>query len=289
MLPWVQLLPALWPCCVESKLVLPETPAPNLYTYFTLEPQATSNELGEQLAAADTNLEDIGYIPEDVERQEIAVAARILCEPSSRATYDQGLDSGRQPTWRQLEEFAETGRWRTEAPSTDASSTQASSAESFSPESQPVSIDPSPAPSQDSQRATPGNRVLMAILDYIIAAVVVSAVVSFGLSDPNAHAALVMGASSLFTVAYYLVSEVYLGATPAKLIAGYTVRDVTTHKNLSWQQSIKRNWWRVASLIPLVGPAVTILGALYVVTTIGPKNALRGQHDIMANAEVVKK
>ncbi|QRP97260.1 RDD family protein [Corynebacterium sp. FDAARGOS 1242] len=269
--------------------MLPETPAPNLYTHFTLEPQATSNELGEQLAAADTNLEDIGYIPEDVERQEIAVAARILCEPSSRAIYDQGLGSGRQPTWRQLEEFAETGRWRTEAPSTDASSTQASSAESFSPESQPVSVDPSPAPFQDSQRATPGNRVLMAILDYIIAAVVVSAVVSFGLSDPNAHAALVMGASSLFTVAYYLVSEVYLGATPAKLIAGYTVRDVTTHKNLSWQQSIKRNWWRVASLIPLVGPAVTILGALYVVTTIGPKNALRGQHDIMANAEVVKK
>ena len=289
MLPWVRLLPALWPCCVESRLVLPETPAPNLYTHFTLDPRATSNDLGVQLAAADANLEDIGYIPEDVERQEIAVAARILCEPSSRATYDQGLESGRQPTWRQLEEFAETGRWRTEAPSTNASSTQASSAESFSPESQPVSVDPSPAPSHDSQRATPGNRVLMAILDYIIAAVVVSAVVSFGLSDPNAHAALVMSASSLFTVAYYLVSEVYLGATPAKLIAGYTVRDVTTHKNLSWQQSIKRNWWRVASLIPLIGPAVTILGALYVVTTIGPKNALRGQHDIMANAEVVKK
>ena len=289
MLPWVRLLPALWPCCVESRLVLPETPAPNLYTYFTLDPRATSNDLGVQLAAADANLEDIGYIPEDVERQEIAVAARILCEPSSRATYDQGLESGRQPTWRQLEEFAETGRWRTEAPSTDASSTQASSAESFSPESQPVSFDPSPAPSQDSQRATPGNRVLMAILDYIIAAVVVSAVVSFGLSDPNAHAALVMSASSLFTVAYYLVSEVYLGATPAKLIAGYTVRDVTTHKNLSWQQSIKRNWWRVASLVPLIGPLVAFVGALYVVTTIGPKNALRGQHDIMANAEVMKK
>ncbi|OFR63665.1 RDD family protein [Corynebacterium sp. HMSC078H07] len=269
--------------------MLPETPAPNLYTHFTLDPQATSNDLGVQLAAADANLEDIGYIPEDVERQEIAVAARILCEPSSRATYDQGLESGRQPTWRQLEEFAETGRWRTEASSTDASSTEASSAESFSPESQPVSVDPSPAPSQDSQRATPGNRVLMAILDYIIAAVVVSAVVSFGLSDPNAHAALVMGASSLFTVAYYLVSEVYLGATPAKLIAGYTVRDVTTHKNLTWQQSIKRNWWRVASLVPLIGPLVALVGALYVVTTIGPKNALRGQHDIMANAEVVKK
>lgn len=289
MLPWVRLLPALWPCCVESRLVLPETPAPNLYTHFTLDPRATSNDLGMQLATADANLEDIGYIPEDVERQEIAVAARILCEPSSRATYDQEVESGRQPTWRQLEEFAETGRWRTEAPSTDASSTQASSAESFSPESQPVSIDPSPAPSQDSQRATPGNRVLMAILDYIIAAVVISAVVSFGLSDPNAHAALVMSASSLFTVAYYLVSEVYLGATPAKLIAGYTVRDVTTHKNLSWQQSIKRNWWRVASLVPLIGPLVAFVGALYVVTTIGPKNALRGQHDIMANAEVVKK
>ena len=246
--------------------MLPTSIAPNLYEHFTLDSRATSRELGVQLAAADAHLEGIGYLPEDPEREELAVASRILCEPSSRASYDQKVESGAQLTWAQLEDYANTGRW-SESATTSA---------------------PTP-PRDNAQRATPGNRVLMAIIDYFLAALAVSFVVSFGFSNPDDNSVWIVSISSIFTVAYYICFEVLAGATPAKLIGGYTVRDLTTHEKLTWQQSIKRNWWRVASLVPIIGPLVAFFGALYVVTTIGPKNALRGQHDIMANAEVVKK
>lgn len=252
--------------------MLPTTPAPNLYTHFTLDPRATSRELSVQLAAADAHLEGTGYLPEDPERQELAVAARILTEPSFRATYDQSLESGSLPTWAQLEEFAETGHWATE-PEVDSAQPMGATARG----------------SDTAQRATPGNRVLMAVIDYFFAALMVSFVVSVSFIDPDSQSVWVVSISSIFTVAYYLFFEVYAGATPAKLIGGYTVRDITTHQKLTWQQSVKRNWWRVVSLVPGIGPVVTIFAALYLVTTIGPKNALRGQHDIMAHAEVVKK
>lgn len=243
--------------------MLPVSFAPNLYEHFTLDSRATSRELGVQLAAADARLEGLGYLPEDAEREELAVAARILCEPSSRASYDQKVESGTRLTWAQLEDYANTGRW-------DDSHH-------------------APAPAHDAPRATPGTRVVLAVIDYVIAAIGVPLLVSFGVYNSAFNEVWLASISGIITVAYYICFEVLVGATPAKLIAGYTVRDVTTREKLTWQQSIKRNWWRVASLVPLIGPLVAFFGALYVVTTIGPKNALRGQHDIMANAEVVKK
>lgn len=246
--------------------MLPVSFAPNLYEHFTLDSRATSRELGVQLAAADARLEGLGYLSDNPEREELAVAARILCEPSSRASYDQMLESGARLTWAQLDDYATTGRWGANhhAPAPDA-------------------------PVQDSPRATPGTRVLLAVIDYVIAAIGVSLLVSLGVYNSAFNEVWLTSISGIITVAYYICFEVLVGATPAKLIAGYTVRDVTTREKLTWQQSIKRNWWRVASLVPLVGPLIAFFGALYVVTTIGPKNALRGQHDIMANAEVVKK
>ncbi|OFN33990.1 RDD family protein [Corynebacterium sp. HMSC072A04] len=246
--------------------MLPASFAPNLYEHFSLDSRATSRELGVQLAAADAHLEGLGYLPEAPEREELAVASRILCEPSSRASYDQKVESGAQLTWAQLEDYATTGRWGESA---------------HAPTSTP--------PRDDARRASPGNRVLMAVIDYFLAALVVSFIVGFGFTNPDDNSVWIVSISSIFTVAYYICFEVLAGATPAKLIGGYTVRDVTTHEKLTWQQSIRRNWWRVASLVPLIGPLIAFFGALYVVTTIGAKNQLRGQHDIMANAEVVKK
>ena len=246
--------------------MLPASFAPNLYAHFTLDSRATSRELGVQLAAADARLEGLGFLPEDSEREELAVAARILCEPSSRASYDQMMESGARLTWAQLDDYATTGRWG---------------------ESHHA---PAPtAPAYDAPRATPGTRVLLAVIDYVIAAIGVSLLLSVGVYNSTLNEVWLTSFSGIITVAYYICFEVLVGATPAKLIAGYTVRDVTTREKLTWQQSIKRNWWRVASLVPLIGPLMAFFGALYVVTTIGPKNALRGQHDIMANAEVVKK
>lgn len=246
--------------------MLPASFAPNLYAHFTLDSRATSRELSVQLAAADAHLEGLGYLPEDSEREELAVAARILCEPSSRASYDQMMESGARLTWAQLDDYATTGRW----------------GESYH------AATPA-APVQDAPRATPGTRVLLAVIDYVIAAIGVSLLLSVGVYNSTLNEVWLTSFSGIITVAYYICFEVLVGATPAKLIAGYTVRDFTTHNKLTWQQSIKRNWWRVASLVPLIGPLIAFFGALYVVTTIGPKNALRGQHDILANAEVVKK
>ncbi|MHB2252010.1 RDD family protein [Corynebacterium aurimucosum] len=246
--------------------MLPVSFAPNLYEHFTLDSRATSRELGVQLAAADARLEGLGFLPEDSEREELAVAARILCEPSSRASYDQKVESGARLTWAQLEDYANTGRWD---------------------ESHHASAPTAPA--YDAPRATPGTRVVLAVIDYVIAAIGVSLVLSLGVYNSTLTEVWLTSFSGIITVAYYICFEVLVGATPAKLIAGYTVRNVTTREKLTWQQSIKRNWWRVASLVPLIGPLIAFFGALYVVTTIGPKNALRGQHDIMANAEVVKK
>ena len=246
--------------------MLPVSFAPNLYEHFTLDSRATSRELSVQLAAADARLEGLGFLPEDSEREELAVAARILCEPSSRASYDQKVESGARLTWAQLEDYANTGRWdeNHHAPALTA-------------------------PAYDAPRATPGTRVALAVIDYVIAAIGVSLLLSVGVYNSTLNEVWLTSFSGIITVAYYICFEVLVGATPAKLIAGYTVRDVTTREKLTWQQSIKRNWWRVASLVPLIGPLIAFFGALYVVTTIGPKNALRGQHDIMANAEVVKK
>lgn len=246
--------------------MLPVSFAPNLYEHFTLDSRATSRELSVQLAAADARLESLGYLPEDSEREELAVAARILCEPSSRASYDQKVESGARLTWAQLEDYANTGRW-----------------------SEDHQAPAPPAPAYDAPRATPGTRVVLAVIDYVIAAIGVSLLLSVGVYNSTLKEVWLTSFSGVITVAYYICFEVLVGATPAKLIAGYTVRDVTTREKLTWQQSIKRNWWRVASLVPLIGPLIAFFGALYVVTTIGPKNALRGQHDIMANAEVVKK
>ena len=246
--------------------MLPRSIAPNLYEHFRLDSRATSRELGVQLAAADARLEGLGYLPEDSEREELAVASRILCQPSSRASYDQKVESGARLTWAQLEDYANTGRWdeNHHAPALTA-------------------------PAYDAPRATPGTRVALAVIDYVIAAIGVSLLLSVGVYNSTLNEVWLTSFSGVITVAYYICFEVLVGATPAKLIAGYTVRDVTTREKLTWQQSIKRNWWRVASLVPLIGPLIAFFGALYVVTTIGPKNALRGQHDIMANAEVVKK
>ena len=62
--------------------MLPATPAPNLYGYFLVDSRSTSRELSVKLAAADIQLANTGYLPEDQRRQELDIASKILCEPS---------------------------------------------------------------------------------------------------------------------------------------------------------------------------------------------------------------
>ena len=88
---------------------------------------------------------------------------------------------------------------------------------------------------------------------------------------------------------YTLGTECWLGASPAKLLMGYTVRDVDTKERLSLTQSAKRQWWRLVNIVPGPGTFASWVGAGVHTFTITEKNNRRGSHDEWANAEVVKK
>nr|WP_325168585.1 RDD family protein [Corynebacterium macginleyi] len=90
-------------------------------------------------------------------------------------------------------------------------------------------------------------------------------------------------------VVYVLGSEVWMGASPAKILAGYTVRDVDTKEKLSLSQSAKRQWWRLINIIPGIGHLVGMVAVVVLTTTINEENRRRGSHDELANAEVVKR
>lgn len=93
--------------------------------------------------------------------------------------------------------------------------------------------------------------------------------------------------SGLIFVAYYLGCEVYLGGTLAKLLFGFQIRDVRTGARPTWNQSAQRNWWRLVTLIPLIGGLASAVASLvYAVTVLS--NGGQGAHDRAAGVEVVK-
>ena len=140
---------------------------------------------------------------------------------------------------------------------------------------------------QSGERPTAGTRAGMAIVDCIIAAIVAVPVYALGGGTDNTFVAYML--SALVLVSYYIGFEVLLGATPAKFIFGYKVRDVTTGASLSWEQSFKRNWWRVVYIVPVVGWLISFISAIVVFTSIGPASQMQGSQDRLANAEVVRR
>ncbi|MGV0399394.1 RDD family protein [Corynebacterium segmentosum] len=147
---------------------------------------------------------------------------------------------------------------------------------------------PVPFQQQAQERPSQSTRIGMGILDFFLAGSISSA---FGagvdeLVDVDALSFVVF---CIVMVVYVLGSEVWLGASPAKILAGYTVRDVDTKEKLSLSQSAKRQWWRLINLIPGIGQLVGLVGAVVHATTINEENNLRGSHDDLANAEVVKR
>lgn len=140
-----------------------------------------------------------------------------------------------------------------------------------------------------AQRAKPGTRWAMGIVDGFLATVVGGVVLSplsvFG-DNGDAIAALLF-----FVVfsAYFILPEVLWGGSPIKLAAGYQVRDVDTHARLSPQQAMKRNWFRLVNIVPGLGQLVGFIGGLISVGTISPDNGMLGAHDRFAHAEVVKR
>ncbi|MBD8029340.1 RDD family protein [Corynebacterium gallinarum] len=295
------------------------TNLPNLYTAFDLDRRDDCDALGIVLSARDLRLEQMGVLPDDPRRTQTVMAFSVLNDPTRRALYDEKLDSGTPLTWDQIQHLGNFGtipdappqqsfhQTPQPAPQPEPDTTfgyqfgqptAEYSSPAFNPFDQQVhsSMAGSSAFSASQvapfgfdhtmnvQRPTAGARLGMAWLDLILASMASGIIV--GILGMNAFGGWIV--TALVMIAYVVGSETVMGATPAKKFFGYEVRDVDTHSRLSAQASLKRNWWKFLNLVP---PAsiVTLVMAGYYGSQINEENNMRGGHDKLANAEVVKK
>ncbi|AKK02436.1 RDD family protein [Corynebacterium epidermidicanis] len=254
----------------------------NFYTRLNLDPSASSEELGILLAGRDAQFDQYGVPPEAPERRETMVAYGILSKEENRRLYDEAILNHRPLQQYELEHLANFGAWPVIAQPFAAPSYAAHVPEVATPQS------PSGPPYAFAlpMRASMGMRIWMSVIDTFLAMML-----------GGAGAVAVEGAGGMFEiavfgivmVAYFLVSEVWLGASPAKMMYGYTVRDIDTGKKLTLAQAAKRNWWRLSCLVPGVGPVISGIAALVLVSTITPANGQLGSHDRLGGAEVVRR
>lgn len=286
------------------------TPAPNLYQLFNLDPHDDCAELGLLLAGKTAMLEQTG-IGEASSRQ-LNIAYGVLSEEHHRTLYDDAIHQ-RQLSWSELEHLANFGEVpapclppvystiKPQAPrppqSYPAPPTQTAhpvpGMPTFGYTAQLPAVaygaSPIPVSSAIANRPTGLARTAMAIVDMCLASMLFGFTMApldaiFGDSDLLAFLVMAI-VGCLYTVG----CEVVLGATPAKLIFGYTVRDVTTGRKLSWQQSAKRNWWRLINIVPGLGTTISFIAVIANFFSINQNNELRGMHDRFANAEVTKR
>ncbi|MCK2201065.1 RDD family protein [Corynebacterium callunae] len=296
------------------------TNIPNLYTAFGLDRNEDSNALALSLSARDLRLEQMGIPQNDPRRTQTVQAFSVLADPQKRATYDAKLDLGIPLTWGQIQHLgnfgtlpADTAAPRNPQPFAQPQATTngyvfgdptvQAAGQAFNPLDNQVHsamygqtpFSPTPASfagqsygmmNSTSERPTSSTRLLMAILDMFIAGFVGSMVMGF-FAYVNESLMFIVGV--LFMAFYIIGAESVWGATPAKKLMGYEVRDVTTHSRLSAGAAAKRNWWKVISVVPGVGGIVSFIMAIVYGSSIKPENEMRGIHDRLANAEVVKK
>lgn len=242
---------------------------------------------------------------------------------AKRAEYDKACEAGLRPTWGDLGQLGAVGQWNPQ-PQQHAQSFQPGQpagpghhahqeprfAQTASPYGSPYSRNPfapqhnpfppatanaavpapllqHPAP-EFSQRAGQGAGIGMAIVDLFFFSLISG---SFGgaLLSGGADELSTFIGGAIILLLYVLGTECWLGASPAKLLMGYTVRDVDTKERLSLTQSAKRQWWRLANIVPGPGTFASWVGAGVHTFTISEKNNRRGSHDEWANAEVVKR
>ena len=298
--------------------------APNLYEEWGLDRRDGAHELLVLLESKDLRLQQQGQDAEELRRAQLRIAASVLGSAAKRAEYDKACEAGLRPTWGDLGQLGAVGQWNPQ-PQQHAQSYQPRQpagpglhapheprcAQTSSPYGSPYSRNPfapqsnpfppaaaasaavpaplvqPPAP-EISQRAGQGARIGMAILDLFFFSLISG---SFGgalLSGGADELSTFIGGAIILLLSV-LGTECWLGASPAKLLMGYTVRDVDTKERLSLTQSAKRQWWRLANIVPGPGTFASWVGAGVHTFTITEKNNRRGSHDEWANAEVVKK
>lgn len=280
----------------------------SFYQEFCLDPNDDCTQLGIQLSAQEVRLQQMGHPETSPLMRRVRLAFGILAHEETRHIYDNSLRSQQNRSDYELEYLANFGSWPLIVPPQQPqSSPMANPFASVPPVQTPqypqgVPMNPNPfvAPNyqvpaqmpaapvfaaQQSARATASARMGLTLLDGVFALILVGSLVEV-LDSSFLLGSLVGG---LIVLAYYIAPEVLMGGTPAKLMFGYTVRDVNTGARLSWVQSAKRNWWRLAAIIPAAGPAVSFIASIAYAISLSGDSARMGGHDRIADAEVVKR
>lgn len=281
---------------------------PNLYQHYDLRPSDSCDGLYILLSAEDSRKAALGVPEDSPERQEMGMAARVLRYPQTRELYDAALNSGKSIRWSDLEHLSRHGEW----PQMQASAGMqgASQSSPYAAVKDPTKNEspyahnpfkphpqgPVPAVSQQAQmdavaqpqRVPSGTRNWMAVGDYFLFNMS-AGVIAAGLGiNETINTVGFWVVYTLVLIAYVVGFETYAGGSPVKLMAGYRVQDATTGKKLSLQQSAKRNWWRLVSMVPGIGQLVSFVAAIGYSLSIDEHDG-HGKHDRDANAQVVRK
>lgn len=264
----------------------------DLYTSFGLDPGDDTDALRLLLSGRDARMEAQGLTPDHPQRQQLQTAYAVLGNEQTRRTYDTAVLERRPMNWNDVSHLGNFGS----LPQVDPFQPHPQAAPPAGPikfnqtsPQQPTGYagQPGYAPpvQTHSDRPSAGLRLGMVLLDgLLVSAAAGMASVMFFWSE-----ALVVLISALVMVLYVVGFETKTGATPAKHIFGYEVRDIETGAKPSIEQSAKRNWWRLVSLVPGLGGLISVIGMVAIGSSITPEKGNLGSHDRWAGTEVAPK
>lgn len=155
---------------------------------------------------------------------------------------------------------------------------------------------PPPPPPPDGAAAGPaataegygglGKRFGARIIDAVIVGVLLGLVVGLGLGlEPTGLAYGVL--ASVANLAYFVGMESSRGATLGKRLLGMAVTDEAGGR-VSVEQSLRRNWWVLLGLVPVIGGLAGFAVAIYIAVTLTGDERNQGFHDKMAHTLVVE-
>ncbi|MDO5669863.1 MAG: RDD family protein [Corynebacterium sp.] len=289
---------------------------PDLYAMFQLDRSDSANDLGRSLANRDQELERQMVPEHDPRRRQVHTAFAVLSDERRRSTYDDALRASLNVSWSDLEHLGTFGSFpdpsimppqqrRSAAdygyPTHTATPPSQSNSGLVNPFELPAQA-PSPAPMpayqpQPSYSASPAGasadrppgmtRLGMMLLDGLLVTLIAGVVLTTGIAGSSDSGMAIL--SAMIGAAWGIGFEVLTGASPVKHLFGYQVRDSTTGEKLSWEQSAKRQWWRLVNIIPGIGQVITFFGMIAIGMSIKESNGFIGSHDRWAGAEVVRK
>lgn len=271
----------------------------NIYDLFSLDRSLPREAISVEIAGQDHQLESAGVAETDERRRRLVIAFGILSDDNRRRIYDEALIVGRELSWDDLESLAEFGELP-ETPSAAASTPDYGYPFAYptSPTVEPPTAMPYVAPFAASpnlgaiegvavDRPTAGKRLLLFICDLIVAGITSSIIFGVFRVDEYSFFGYLFGGIAM--IAYFIGFEVWMGGTPAKQLAGYQIRDIATGQKPSIEQAAKRNWWRLVSLVPILGSLVSFVALIILGSSINAGSGYLGAHDRWAGLEVVKK